>query len=172
MQRHLKEFLLLIVISLLSIYAYSQAAIDNEYIQSKINSARKQLKVSQYKYDCSLPDAILEINKRNISGKIDKDTLRKIARRYLNYDYNIEFIETELAENEDLNIETIKSKHADLYDVLKNPQFNKIGYNIVKDGNKNKIQFIVSENYIVFDLEETRLNIEKRKYFDPEKTIT
>lgn len=152
MKRHLKEFIVLIAINLFSLYAYSQVTIDDEYVRRKISSARKQLNIKQFEYDCNTHDAILEINKRNISGKIDKDTLRKTARKYFNYDYNIEFIEIELEENDELNIENIRNKHADLYDVLKNPQYDKIGYNIIKNGIKNKIQFIVSENYIEFDL--------------------
>jgi len=130
---------------------FSQEFLSENQIQvaQNINDLRKILKIDNFKIDTTLTKVSQMVDttllSRNDLLETNKlDSIRKLLRDNQCFDYQVKYIELKGDKLSDLTSERIR-KMEDLYEVIANHDYNKLGMSI---NNGNTIKMIFSQNYI------------------------
>lgn len=130
--------------------AYNKTGISrNEQVQivEKLNKFRKNKKLDNVNLDSTFNKLYFEW--AVIGSDINNiDTLRKLLRLSLIYDYNIDFVNANTTDFNDINISTLQKRNTKLSNCLSDTTFNRI-FTFQDPQNTEKTKLIFIKNYII-----------------------
>lgn len=138
-----KVLLIFILLYLFIIYNYSQ--LSEDVFIKQIKDFKESNQIKNAKFDTSLSNIKLYSENKLIKNK---DEIRKQLRSIAIYDYNVEVIEINFKGDTVCDLKKVLKNYPAFNKILKDSLFNKIG---VKKINNEKIQVILTQNYIDFE---------------------